>query len=203
MGFWFFKRRGDFEDKVKHLKKSLVVSFDNIKKDMSDIHGKIDGVHTKHHSKITEHESRISTIEQKLDMLITLLNTQEQIKQPKEIRLTSDEMDKISEIVNTLTDTQKKAFIILSQLQSQIGNKGISFKSISKILYPEKKYTSVRSTISEYFTVLHEMGLVNKRRRGKESTVSISDLGNKVITKISKPKKIKKKNDIKSKRKNS
>jgi len=194
MVFGFFRRRGEFEKSIKHLRKSLIVSFNNIKKDISHIHGRISDVHSTHHSKILEHESRIISVEQKLDMLINLLNTKEQIQTQTEIKLTSDELERIEEIVDTLTDTQKKSFIVLSQLQNQIGKGGISFKSIARLLYPEKKYSSVRSTISEYFTVLHELGLINKRRRGKESTVSVSELGQKVIKKIARPKKLKKKN---------
>jgi len=194
MVFWFFKRGGDFDDRIKHLKKSLVISFDNIKQDMAHIHGKISDVHSTHSSKILEHESRLTNMEQKLNMLINLLNAKEQIKEPRESRITTEEIEQIEDVVDTLTDTQKKSFIILFQLQNQIGKKEISFKSIAKVLYPEKKYNSVRSTISEYFTVLHELGLIKKRRRGKESTVSISELGEKVVRTISKPKKIKKKN---------
>jgi len=202
MVFSFFKRRGDFENRIKSLKNSLVLSFENIKKDMDHVHGKITNVHSLHHSKLLEHETRLINMEQKLDMLINLLNTKEQIKTPTEMKLTSEEMEKIKEVVNTLTDTQKKSFILLFQLQTQLNNKDISFKSIAKILYPEKKYNSVRSTISEYFTILYELGLVNKKRRGKESTVSVSKLGHKVIKKIIKPQKIKQKN-VRPKRKNS
>jgi len=196
--FFDFLKRGRLHKRLDKINKSLNYSFQNIKKDISNTHQKIDKIHNHHISRLDLNEERIKHIEQKVEMLINLLNTKEKIRdQTSAIEFTNTDLGKVESITEVLTDTQKRTFIILFQLQNQIGKESISFKSIAKILYPEKKYNSVRSTLSEYFTVLHELGLIDKKRRGKETTVSISNLGHKVIKKISKKKKLKNKNESK------
>lgn len=52
---------------------------------------------------------------------------------------------------------------------------GITTKHLAKILYPDRKFNSIRSTLSQYTSDLEKSGLVKKERLGKETFISIQD----------------------------
>src|SRR3989339_854920 len=73
---------------------------------------------------------------------------------------------------------------------------------LDKVLHeeaPEKDYSSVRSTISDYLTILSAWGLIKKQRVGKESFVAVSDHGLDLVSESNIKQKKKK---LKAKRKN-
>ena len=82
-----------------------------------------------------------------------------------------------NEIFSSLTKTQLDLFKTIYQIQKQTNTNKVSLRSVAKIHYPEKDYSSVRSTISDYLTILSAWGLIKKQRVGKESFVAVSDHG--------------------------
>lgn len=76
-----------------------------------------------------------------------------------------------------LTETQQALFLRLGTLMKESGQEWLPLKMIAQEAYPEKEYGQVRSTISEYIDVLGEFNLVEKKRRGKQSYVSVTKKG--------------------------
>lgn len=75
----------------------------------------------------------------------------------------------------TLTEMQQQICWKLAALQKESPNKWISFKVLAGELYPNKDYGVVRSTVSEYITLLEEMGYVQKKRRGRQTYVTTTE----------------------------
>ena len=189
MGIFSFFRRREEKEILEELTKNLSNSFRNIRKDIIDLHKRIDAYSSKDENYINHllfHESRLSRIETQLNIL---LNTKD--KKEKQILLIEE---KFKDIISQLTETQQAMFLTLYQLQLQLNTKNISIKSIAKVLYPQKEYDSIRSTISEYLSILANLGLIEKKRIGKQTYVSITETGESTINKLKKKKKVKVKN---------
>ena len=190
MPFWIFGRN-PYHKRVERLEKTLNNSFSNIKNDILHLNSQLHDSKNKHES----HEKRLEKIEGLLENLLSEMHTikSEEISQieqeQEEIKLDIDKLDidKL-DMLDELTETQKTLFATIFSLQDQMGTDKVSLKSIAKIAYPEKDYLKIRSTISQYLTVLEEWNLVEKRRRGKESYVGVTDLGKNIIQKIKKEK---------------
>ena len=83
----------------------------------------------------------------------------------------------INDSLKALTVTHKKMFATIFQLQKQLGTNKVSYKSLASVLYRDRGYAEVRSTLSQYISFLVDHGLVEKVRSGKESYISITELG--------------------------
>jgi len=182
MVFWFFKRREDSEERFQQLHATLRETFSNVRKDMGTLHKHTEKSHIKHRKhrvKFKNHELRLLKIENQLNLLLNKFlkeaeNTQENIIQPQ-----IEQLGEISqeEIFSSLTKTQLDLFKTIYQIQKQANSNKVSLKSIAKIYYPGRNYNSVRSTISDYLTILTTWGLIKKQRVGKESFVALTNNG--------------------------
>jgi len=55
----------------------------------------------------------------------------------------------------------------LMVLQIESGKRGVSLRRLADELYPHKRYSSIKSTLSEYIKKLNQAGFVEKKKRGK------------------------------------
>src|SRR3989344_9172759 len=121
MGIFSFFRRREEKEILEELTKNLSNSFRNIRKDIIDLHKRIDAYSSKDENYINHllfHESRLSRIETQLNIL---LNTKD--KKEKQILLIEE---KFKDIISQLTETQQAMFLTLYQLQLQLNTKNIS-----------------------------------------------------------------------------
>ena len=82
-----------------------------------------------------------------------------------------------ADLFESLTETQQALFLRLGTLIKESGQEWIPLKFLAQEIYPDKEYGKVRSTISEYVDVLGEFNLLDKKRRGKQSYVTLSKKG--------------------------
>lgn len=187
---WLFKT--GIKKEINNIHNILHNSFGNIKKDITNLHI----IHLEKEKKLKEYEERLIRIE------TYLFSKLESSKQRGNI-LSFDTPAGIEDIYGHLTFTNLKIFRTLHDLQKRIDNKPISIKSLAKIIYPDKKYEKVRSTISEYLAQLSTAGLVSKQRQGKETFAEITDIGFELVEKLKQEGKTKEKLKLKNKYKKS
>src|SRR3989344_249747 len=179
MVFWLFKKRDDTEEKFQNLHEVLKTTFGNVREDIDRLHKWVDNSHEHHNShrvKFKEHELRLLKIENQLALIMDKILKEETPEKYEEEEIGPKKISK-NEILSSLTKTQLDLFKTIYQIQKQTNTNKVSLRSVAKIHYPDKDYSSVRSTISDYLTILSTWGLIKKQRIGKESFVAISDHG--------------------------
>jgi len=194
MVFWLFKRKEDKEAhrKIDQVHRILKNSFENVKNDIEELgewHRTLQVSHKEQRYKIEEINERLK----RLENLIFSMNykSREIIKETPKIekQIEKDEDEKMEhndeDILNILTATQVNMFVKLYHLQKQVGSK-ISYKSLAAIIYRDKKYSEVRSTLSEYISFLVDHNLVRKYRKGKESYAGITERGLELLKQLDK-----------------
>ena len=203
MVFSFFKKKRDDEahQKIEKLHSALKDSFVNVKKDMSElrdwqdiIQKDFDIKHKDHSFKIKDFDRRLSLLESQLVSYFDsyeekakshISRKSQEIKEEfEEATLIDDQI--INDSLKALTVTHKKMFATLFQLQKQLGTNKVSYKSLASVLYRDRGYAEVRSTLSQYISFLVDHGLVEKVRSGKESYISITELGFDVLDTMNK-----------------
>jgi len=213
MVFWIFGRKeSDAEDRFQRLHETLKLTFSNIREDIDRLHKWTENTHENtqdHRLKLREHELRLLKIENQLNSIVSTMLLREQaptplIEEKRNFRLQEElpleegpERVKKSEIFSALTKTQLDLFKTIYQIQKQANSNKVSLRSIANLHYAGKPYNSVRSTISDYLTILHTWGLIKKQRVGKESFVAITKNGLELISET-KEKKQKVKKKVKS-----
>ncbi len=186
---WIFKQgiKREIKKEIEHVHNILHNSFGNIKQDITDLNNKHSNLHDFHlekEKKLDEYENRIIRLEN------YILN---QLEKPL-LRVKKEKFEEpINEFFKTLTHTHQKIFVTLYQLQESLEGHPISIKSLSKIIYPDKKYSAIISTLSEYISFLETSGLISKVRRGREMLIEITDQGLEYIEKLKEEGKIEKK----------
>lgn len=204
MKFWFFGKKEDqrAHERIDEIHKLLKNSFKNVKSDINGLgswHKNLEESHEEHKLKIDELNKKLVVIGKQLNAFLS--NFQEQkdeleedfIEENSKEENQDEEQNVSNDLINILTTTQIDMFIKIYQLQKQVGSK-ISYKSLAAILYRDKDYNDVRSTLSEYTSLLVEQGLVQKYRRGKEIYVGLTNRGIKFLQNLQKSKKIDSKN---------
>lgn len=220
---WFKKKGNDAEahKKIDKLHNSVADSFKNLKRDMDSINSwlnnfkdseemqnqKLENIE-KHLShilkKIEHHEQAINSHAVSIESLnpgnpeFDEAEELEEAPEPIEISKIIGKVDP-RHMVAGLTDTQKLMFIRILSLQCEFGG-WVPLKSLAEELYPDKQYSDVRSTISEYLTLLSEWGVVTKKRTGKQSFVSVTEKGQEVINYLKTDSEIKSKAIIRKRR---
>ena len=208
MVFWLFKKRDDTEERFRNLHDVLKTTFSNVREDIDRLHKWVDNSHKHHNShriNFKEHELRLLKLENQISLLLDKVLHEEAPKK-EEYEEDKDEIEELlpkkisqNEIFSSLTKTQLDLFKTIYQIQKQTNTNKVSLRSVAKIHYPEKDYSSVRSTISDYLTILSAWGLIKKQRVGKESFVAVSDHGLDLVSESNIKQKKKK---LKAKRKN-
>jgi len=187
MVFWFFKKKKeDISDTVKTIQSSLKSSFVNVKQDMHNISNWINVLAEKDEEQdkqISHLTRRIISLEAKLEKVVDDLEEEEILEEPavEKIRETPRRISGILSSFQSLTDTQRTIFKTLYLLQKEKSWAWVLLKDIANEIYPTKSYNAVRSTISDYLSILEEIGLVQRKRISRQSIVSLTDTGKEFI----------------------
>ena len=203
MVFWLFKKRDDTEERFRNLHDVLKTTFSNVREDIDRLHKWVDSSHEHHNShriNFKEHELRLLKLENQISLLLDKV-LHEEAPEKEEYEGDKDEIEELlpkkisqNEIFSSLTKTQLDLFKTIYQIQKQTNSSKVSLRSIANLHYSGKPYNSVRSTISDYLTMLHTWGLIKKQRVGKESFVAITKTGMDLISETKEKKqKVKKK----------
>lgn len=169
-GFLFKKKK---KHALSHISNSLSKSFTHVKKDVLQLYQK----DVEQDKKIDHLQKQLNRVEGKLMILSEI-----KVHVPREIKHDYEAVSKELESVkpgvwDRLTDLQKNIFVKLAILTQETGHDWISMKDLSVELYPDKKYSSIRSMISNYTDVLEEHGLIKKKRKGRSTYLRLTKKG--------------------------
>ena len=162
MGFWFFGKKEDKKahERIDNIHKILKSSFENVRKDigkLDDLQSFLHNSHKEYNNKLNEVSLRIEKIEAQFNSLLDKELVPELKVDPRDKIIENNE--DLNGVLDFLTFTQINMFVKIYQLQKQLGSR-VSYKSIANILYNDKEYAEIRSTLSEYISLLEEHGLV-------------------------------------------
>lgn len=165
---WLFgaRKEKDTSQKIKIMESTLKESFNNIKKDIDKLFEhveKTNSKHIKHEEDVTSLHKRLLYLEEKL-FKEYILNKNEDIESDLEL----DEE-------NNLTEISQKICMILAALSKENSEKFIPLKILAEEMYPDKKYQTIRSTISQYTTELEKLGYIQKKKRGRQVYLRSTD----------------------------
>lgn len=185
----FFKKKRYAEaSEVEAINQNLRVSFSKIRSDISAIKEVL--------SQLLEtdviRESQIKDLDKRLEELGEVVSyTQESNKVIENQNLASKEEERyvfprvVSEdlpkeaekILEILTSTQKAILFNIINLIKESGINLLSAKIIAQECYPDKEYSSIKSTISEYLDILAGLNIVKRVRKGKQLYISLTEKG--------------------------
>ena len=195
---WFSKKReeidNEYREDLERLNANLKHSFVKIKEDIKAIKEWIEyfeGQHKDHKNKFRHVESRLTQIDETVSYALLappkqqarLIQEEEKLEEEVKEILEQAQTPQYLRLLDDLTETQKTMFYRLSLLLKEAGQEWMTMKALATDLYPNKVYDQVRSTTSEYVNVLMEAGLLEKRRRGKQTYIGITEKGRQVIKK--------------------
>ena len=181
---WFIRRKKERitlsdDHRWASLAASLNVSFSHVKDDINHLTSHS----SRQDSRLDQLEAYIRHIENRIDSIFLMLNqSQKQIsaelpnlkvpKPPQE----DLEMGKktLGFLLENLTEVQKGILRTLAQVTKEIPSGQIHMKDLAVEIYPNKKYSDVRTMMSEYTDKLWDLGLIEKRRKGREVVVYLS-----------------------------
>lgn len=189
----FWKKRKEDHEAIRHLEEmneNLKESFSRIRTDIEAVKGWLEYFQTKQQ----ENDGHVKEIQERLEEIgevvsyigeapqIEILKEDQNEKTPTELDSELPTFDK-GRLVEGLTETQRSIFLRLGTLLQESGQQWISIKGLAHELYPDRPYDQVRSTLSEYLSILIESGLVHKKRVGKINYITISEMGIELLPK--------------------
>lgn len=193
MVWWLFRKKEG--NNWENLHNSLKDSFSNIKKDM----GLLNNWLGQHKSKLQEHEQNHLSHKESFSMILNRLDRLEELlmksdilssKQQKEIQEESKELVDISlksntdkALLNDLTNVQKSLLIRLAILLKESNLKWISMRGLSQEIYPDKDHESIKSMMSIYSDILLNLGLIEKKRKGRDIFLTVTKKAYQILPK--------------------
>lgn len=176
----FFKKRSD-DDQLKKtvsaMQESLKKSFENIRKDFSTIdthHREFHDRHDDHDESHKEHRDNIQSISERLIALERSIAQLQNVEyEPVQVRVSEEPELEFDEIESMTEVSQKICFILAALIQEN--KELVTLKSLAEEMYPDKEYSKIRSTISQYTTELEELGYVQKKKKGKNVYIKSTD----------------------------
>lgn len=169
--FGFFKNK-HLHKRIKEMEKSLSHSFSKISEDFMSTHKKVD-----HHSSHTD--KRFNELYGRIHHLEKLILSKLTEEAPK-VEQTKQKTKKIQKQhthLTTLTEAQRKLYGEIIGLHLESGSEWISLTDLAKQVYPGREYNKIRSTLSEFTSILEESGLLNKKIQRKKAFVKATDKG--------------------------
>ena len=185
---WPFKKKKlpelDYQKELTFIHDNLRDSFSKIKQDMKIMKDWISHLNDRDNLRKKDIEAVNSKISG-MDETISYINLALAQKQPQQEMLPEREIAALPEHLpspstdplDDLTDTQRSIFHRAGLLLRESDQEWIAIKSLAMDLYPHKAYDQVRSTASEYVSILVDNGLLEKRRRGKQTYVGLTQKG--------------------------
>lgn len=180
---WFIKRKKESNQNLSNdpkwasLAASLKTSFKLVKDDINHL-----STHnSEQDKKIEELSKQIQKIETRMDNMFMSVSLHSQAAKPKEIEIPSPQEQveltprNIAKLLENLTDVQRSILMTLLQVTKELPSGWISLKELAAEIYPNKKYSDVRTMMSEYTDKLVEFGLINKRRKGREVVIALTN----------------------------
>ena len=174
---WFFKKRDTGLDEIHSRMNS---SFTRIRDDMEKVSSWINHFNEKndnHDNQFKRLQARMDRIENSVLELQSMMYSpeKEETELKEDIKLEPEQVEEEDVAWMELTETQQKLCWKIAALQKEMPNEWISLKSLAQEMYPQKEYSSVRSTICQFVSQLEEMGFVKRRRRGRQTYVSSTE----------------------------
>ena len=145
----------------------------------------------KSQNRLREEILRVTLPPIKKDIPITTNQPPKQETEEEPIMIETSQPTNPSALLENLTETQQAMFLRLGTIMNEAGQEWIPLKALAQELYPEKEYPKVRSTVSEYADILGEFYLLDKKRRGKQSYVTLSKKGKQIFNKDKKKQEVK------------
>ena len=170
--FWFFKNK-HLHNRIKEIEKSLGISFSKIKNEFLVVHKRVHESHTITNKKLDELHYRLSSLENLFSSVLSQKYIPEKSKKVVDGLLEDEKPLHFS----TLTDGQKRLFAEIIGLHIETGSEWIALVEVAKQAPPGKEYKRVRSTLSEFTSVLEEAGLLNKKIQRKKAFVKVTNKG--------------------------
>lgn len=183
MVWWLLKKRDgrdDIHKKIDNIHNSVQGSFKNIKEDMTKLNEWISQVHNHHTNNSKNINKKLLEIEMRLTKIENVILEEVEKEESEEEELSIPTIK--SNVLEELTATQKKVFLAIYQAQIQL-NQAVSIKSLANLLYKDKSYNQVRSMLSDYLSILTELNLIDKKRVGRNTYVSLTSKGIEIIKK--------------------
>ncbi len=176
MVWWLFKKKSKKQcTDFSQIHASLNKSFSNVKNDINTLHSHISGIKSKHN----QHEEKISFIFNRLEaiekhlglsMVLPLSSAKEPEQEEGQFEAPSKE-PKFPGIWESLTETERKICWKLSLLQREAPGQWLPLKYLASELYPEKEYSKIRSTLSQFIANLEQLGFVKRKRLGRQAYI--------------------------------
>lgn len=163
------KRIEEAHQKIDEMNGYISASFQRVKEDMVNIHKwllNFKESHNEHYSNNDYLLHKIKKLENKIDEVLELKDSVKH-KRKKELPYKS-QFDSAWE---TLTETQKIICWKLAALQKETPNEWVSLKYLGQEVYPDRSYDQIRSALSQFVSVLEDLGYVVRKRKGKQAYV--------------------------------
>jgi len=93
----------------------------------------------------------------------------------------SEPQHKTVRLVYELTILEKKILVMAAKISKEIGMNPVAVKTLTQELYPYEAYEKKVSTVSRYISKLEELKLVERRKEGRESYVTVTKTGFRTI----------------------
>lgn len=180
MWWWFRREKEKPSDNKKwaSLAASLKLSFSQVREDINHLTTS-DSIH---HEQIEHLTYRINKLESRIDSLLLALHINQPpqfMMQERPIQLPQITQESNQEttlhLIEHLTEVQRNIIFTLTQLSKELPSEWISLKELAIELYPNKRYNDVRTMMSEYTDRLLECGLLDKKRKGREVLVALTE----------------------------
>ncbi len=175
--WFFFKRKEEKKEEYEEIKNSLSY-FKNEFKKIAEWINHLDENKIQTKAKIDDLYSDLRNLKKRISSLErqeTFSGEKEVVPPQPQIHLVSQgqliKRNQKNKLWEALTEKQREICWKIAALSKEEDGDWISIKSLARELYPAKDYGKIRSTLSQYITVLEEMGYVERMRRGRETYV--------------------------------
>lgn len=160
--FEFFRKK-HLHKKIQSIEKSLHYSFSKIKDDFQATHKKVDDHHLHTSKRLDELHNRIQSLEKLFSSYLSQSKKEE----------IGEEIENPHRLIS-LTDAQLKLLMEIIGIHLESGLEWVSLIELAKQIYPDKDYGTIRSTLSEYTSLLEEYGLIQKKIQRKKAYVKVT-----------------------------
>ena len=177
--WWFFKKKEKKED-LDIINQSLKNSFNNVKTDLLTLRDWVENKEEDQDKTLQEISMKIENIE---NILGYLVNQSREQPESKEEKINLKQIPQTKKLIEQLTDKQKSYFLQLALLIKESPEGLIPMKNLAENFYPTTEYKDVKSLISSYTDILETFGLIEKRRKGRNVLLTITEKGKTLIPK--------------------
>jgi hypothetical protein len=186
--WWLFKKKKE-DNRWDELHSTLKKSFSHIKKDITEITEKLNKKEDKHNEHLLILQRRIDRIEGAISGISKI-----KIEAPKtEIQEKKEPPEEVPpELWENLTNLDRSILMRASILLKENSQEWITMKYLTQELYPDKSYSSIRSLMSNYTDNLVDLGLIHKKRKGRQAYITLTKKAQSTLPKKQIKKEVKK-----------